>query len=607
MTASLSLITIELRHENDIVLARQRTRDVAELLGMSPQDQTRLATAVSEISRNAWTYAGGGKVELLLEADPPTCLVARVVDQGRGIAKLEEILSGSYQSATGMGMGLVGTRRLMDAFEVKTGPKGTTVTFKKQLPPSSATRPAREWADRITHELALRRPRDPLLDVREQNRELLETLEALRRRELELEDANRQLERANRELEDTNRGVVALYAELDARAEFARKASELKTRFLSHLSHEFRTPLGSVLSLTDMLLARLDGPLNPEQEMQVKLIRKSTSTLSELVEDLLDIARVESGKTQVRAAEFTVADLFNALRGMVRPLLTNPNVQLVFEADPVPALQTDEGKLSQILRNLVSNALKFTESGEIRVRAEESPGGFVLFQVSDTGIGIAPRDRERIFEEFVQVEGRLQSRHKGTGLGLPLSRKLAQLLGGSLNVTSEPGKGSTFSLRLPRVVSAQAAEALDPAAAGAATLPSGDGRRLLVVDDHDATRYLISAQLRAAGYEVEEAAGGMEALQRARQRPPDGVILDLAMPDKSGYDVLAELKAEPQTAAVPVIIYSSKTLNEDDLARLSAAAAFVGKPETHPADYLVDMGEALIRAGLSSRREGASA
>jgi signal transduction histidine kinase len=200
------------------------------------------------------------------------------------------------------------------------------------------------------------------------------------------------------------------------------------------MSHEFRTPLNSILALTGILLDRIDGDLTSEQELQVSLVRTAAQDLYELVNDLLDLAKVEAGKVVVRPAEFEVANLFGALRGMLRPLLVSDSVALVFE-DPagIPPLDTDEGKVSQILRNFLSNALKFTERGEIRVSATfDEAAGTAIFRVADTGIGIAPEDQERIFLEFSQVEHALQKKVKGTGLGLPLSRRLAQLLGGDV-------------------------------------------------------------------------------------------------------------------------------------------------------------------------------
>jgi signal transduction histidine kinase len=278
--------------------------------------------------------------------------------------------------------------------------------------------------------------------MHQQNRELITILE-------QLGASQDDLIRLNRELEDTNRGVVALYAELDDKADHLRRADEMKSRFLSNMSHEFRTPLNSILALTRLLLDHTDGELSGEQERQVFFIRKSAESLYELVNDLLDLAKVQAGKTTVHRAEFDVKNLFGALRGMLRPLLLNASVNLVFDPpEDIPPVVSDEGKVSQILRNFVSNALKFTERGEVRVDARRD-GGHLIFSVADTGIGIDAADVDRIFQEFTQLESPIQRKVKGTGLGLPLSRKLAELLGGSVSVESSAGIGSTFFLTIP--------------------------------------------------------------------------------------------------------------------------------------------------------------
>jgi len=253
----------------------------------------------------------------------------------------------------------------------------------------------------------------------------------------------------NAELAETNKGVLALYAELDDNAVQLRHASELKSRFLSYMSHEFRTPLGSIRSLARLLLDRMDGPLTAEQEKQIRFIQTSAAELTELVNDLLDLAKIEAGRITISPAWFEMVDLFAALRGMFKPILTNDAVTLTLdEPHGVTRVYTDDKKLSQILRNFISNALKFTQHGEVRVSAV-GEGGFVTFSVSDTGIGIAPEHHAAIFEDFVQVDSPIQKRLRGTGLGLSLSRKLAELLGGRVAVHSELGKGSTFSVTIP--------------------------------------------------------------------------------------------------------------------------------------------------------------
>ena len=438
------LLRIQLRRDEDVVLARQRTRQIAAHLGFDQHDQARLATAVSEIARNAVQYGGGGWVEFSLDDDTKPSLVVQVDDRGPGIPHLAEVLAGRYQSATGLGIGLAGARRLTDRFEIDAPPgQGTSVTLGKRLPSRGGHR-ERPSPVELAGMFAAARPEVSAPDADVGNQDLVLALLALAERQADAD-------RLNAELAETNRGVLALYAELDDRAAELGRASQLKSAFLSGISHELRTPLNSILNMTRILLARMDGDLTAEQELQVGLIRKAAETLTDLVADLLDLARIEAGKTEVRLASFTVGDLFGTLRGMLRPLLTTDEVSLVFDPpDYELTLHTDEGKLSQILRNLISNAIKFTERGEIRLSARPAADDFVTFAVTDTGVGIEPEDQARIFEEFAQVDNPIQRRVKGTGLGLPLSRKLAFLLGGDLRVDSTPGEGSRFELRIPR-------------------------------------------------------------------------------------------------------------------------------------------------------------
>ncbi|HEX2778625.1 MAG TPA: ATP-binding protein [Gemmatimonadaceae bacterium] len=270
-----------------------------------------------------------------------------------------------------------------------------------------------------------------------------------------------ELDRLRTELAETNRGVLALYAELETQADELRRASELKTRFLSNVSHELRTPIASVINLAQLLLDEAFGAnrLDDEQKRQLGYIQRAGTTLHEMVNSLLDLARIEAGRMQVMPSEFGVAELLSTMRGMFRPLVKNKDVTLVFdEVPPGMTMFTDEGKVAQILRNLVGNALKFTDHGEIRVSAVRDGESDVRFTVTDSGIGIPAEHQERIFQEFEQVAGPHQARAKGVGLGLPLSRGLAQLLGGSLTLESSPGRGSTFTLRLPARIPANAAD-----------------------------------------------------------------------------------------------------------------------------------------------------
>jgi signal transduction histidine kinase len=252
------------------------------------------------------------------------------------------------------------------------------------------------------------------------------------------------------ELEETNRGVVALYAELDDQAAQLKEALDLKSRFLSYMSHEFRTPLSSVASLSGILLQRLDGPLTSEQTRQVEFIRDSIRELTEMVDDLLELAKVDAGRITISPEWFEMVDLFAALRGMFKPIVLTSTVSLVFEEPgTIPKIYSDDRRLSQILRNFISNALKFTKQGEVRVSARAMGEGQVEFAVTDTGVGIAPEHLPSLFMDFVQLDTRLQRRLRGTGLGLSLSRKLAEMLGGRVGAESEPGVGSRFWVLIP--------------------------------------------------------------------------------------------------------------------------------------------------------------
>lgn len=569
------VLTLPLKEPQDVVLARQRAREVAALLGLDVSSQTRFAASVSEVTRNALSYGGGGQLAFAVAPQPRPALLARIIDGGAGIADLEAVLDGRSS-----GRGISNARRLVDDFAIASGPGGTTVTLARHLPDAAAI--SAKGAAAVAARLGTGRDANPLAEIEHQNTELVRSLAELRLRQDELQ-------RLNAELEDTNRGVVALYAELDERAEQLRQASELKSRFLSNMSHEFRTPLNSILALSRLLLDRIDGPLAPEQERQVTYIRRSAESLAEMVDDLLDLAKVEAGKLDVRPTLFGIGDLFGALRGVMKPLQVNEAVDLVFEYPPAAqALFTDEGKVAQILRNLISNALKFTERGRvsISVHADDET---VSLAVADTGIGIDPANLELVFQEFSQIASPLQGRAKGTGLGLPLSRRLAELLGGTLNVDSTPGNGSTFTLTIPRRF-------------GAPPLPESEPkscRDILLIDDEETSRYVVRQMLAAtAGLRWREAATGAEGLRLALEARPDLVILDLRLPDMDGFMVLEELRRQDATVGVPVIVCTASVLTAVERAHLEQASAVLSKA--------ILTREILQRALAEAWMEGAS-
>ncbi|MDG2517946.1 sensor histidine kinase [Lysobacter soli] len=268
--------------------------------------------------------------------------------------------------------------------------------------------------------------------------------------EEELANAQREIAMLREELAETNQGVLALYAELDDKAAELRQVSDLKSRFLSYMSHEFRTPLVSIQSMARLLLERFDGPLSEEQERQVAFIQSCSAEMSGMVDDLLDLAKVEAGRITISPDWFELIDLFAALRGMFKPIATSAAVEVVFEEpDGVPALFSDNQKVAQILRNFISNALKFTEAGTITISARSESDNRVRLSVADTGPGIAEHDLPNLFVEFSQVRSLRTPAWRGTGLGLSVCKRFAELLGGRVEVESRLGEGSVFSVVLP--------------------------------------------------------------------------------------------------------------------------------------------------------------
>lgn len=575
---------VDLRVEDDVVRAHQTTRTIAAQLGFSTFEQTRIATAMSEIARNALTYASGGSVTLGLD-DARQALSIVVIDRGQGIADVAATIAGERRSSTGLGIGIPGAKRLMDTFAIESTPSGTRVEMTKRVPRRAGTIDAgRIGAMRF--QLAGQLADEPSQEIRRLQRDIA--------------DRDHRIVELTEELTDTNRGVMALYNELDDRAEYQRQAVELRTRLLSEMGHELRTPLHSLATISQFLLDRLDGELTAEQDKQVRIIHEVAESLTAYVNDLLDLARTDAGRAVVRASRFQVDGVLKALRRIIQPLVP-VQVTLRFQVDPeLPAITTDEQKLSQILRNVVANAIKFTEHGFVAVRAcRAASEDQIMFEIEDSGIGIAPEHHELIFREFAQVDGHVQPRMRGSGLGLPLSRRLAELLGGTLTVVSTLGAGSTFQLVLPIEHHGDAAALPrdDNAPVAVTTRPTPGQPRILVIDDDLASRYVLRRWL-GSRYLVDEAASGQEGLRLAASKP-DAIFLDVVMPDLTGFEVLEQLKSTSATHDIPVIVYTALVLGANDRARLGTAVAILRKSTSSRVADRAAIEGALVKAGVA--------
>ncbi len=542
------LLRTTIRVEHDVFVVRQRGREAARLLGMDRQDQVRVATSLSEVGR--LLLAGAAGAEVVLSVQPHPWAVLRIEVTGTDQVP-EPAFVGIREALSPIG-------RLMDGVEVSRDDQSRImVTMHRAVP--SGTSVTRQSVDDIRAALESSGPTTALDELTVQNQQLVSTLEEVQRQRDELLRLNAELEETNKgvmalytqlsqELEETNRGVVALYAELDERTAQLGEASEAKTRFLANVSHELRAPVTAIMGLARLLTDPASDPLTADQRQQVDLLRSSATDLLSLVNELLDLAKAESGRLEPRWAEVDLAAVFGQLRGTVRAVVTQPEVDLVVAEPAVPTLVSDEAMLVQILRNLLTNAVKFTQRGEVRLTAV--PGaepGTVLLRVSDTGIGIAADEHERIFEEFYQVPGAQQAKVRGTGLGLPYARRLATLLGGTLTLRSEPGAGSVFTVCLP----VRPAPAAAPVAAPVAL------HRVLVVDDDPAFRLLAQRAMRGVADQVEEAEDGLRALTFITRQRPDLVVLDLRMPELGGVEVLEILAADEALRDIPVVVVTA--------------------------------------------------
>lgn len=373
-----------------------------------------------------------------------------------------------------------------------------------------------------------------------------------------------------------------LYRELETKTRELEIASNHKSEFLASMSHELRTPLNAVIGFSDVLLQRLFGDINDRQDEYLRDIWNSGRHLLELVNEILDLSKVEAGKMVLEPTTFVVEDALGDTLAMVRERATAHRIVIsVHVTDGLDIVETDPLRFKQVLLNLLTNAVKFTpDGGEVTVHACRRNSDLMV-TVTDTGIGIAPGDQERIFESFQQGH-RARSRGEGTGLGLTLSRRIVELMGGRLWVESTLGAGSTFGFSVPVFAS-------PPEELTVGSLP--DGPVVLLVDDDRASLDLIEAYLDGSPVSALRARDGEQALEIVRRIRPAGVVLDIKLPRMDGWQVLAEIKADPAIAAIPVVVAS--VVDDRPRALALGANGYLRKPVGRQ-----DLLAALMRARI---------
>jgi CheY-like chemotaxis protein/CHASE3 domain sensor protein len=424
-------------------------------------------------------------------------------------------------------------------------------------------------------------------ELEEQSRALRASQAMLENQQAELEQTNSQLSERTEALDQRNTALRRVQRDLEDRADELQRASRYKSEFLANMSHELRTPLNSALILAKLLGDNPQGNLSPEQVKFAESIYSSGNDLLVLINDILDIAKVEAGKLEVVPEDVTLAKLARSLESTFSPLAMQKNLSFRLEVRPdAPAtLVTDRQRVEQILKNLLSNAIKFTERGEVALTVSPAADGGAAFAVSDSGIGIDPQQHELIFEAFRQADGTTSRRYGGTGLGLSISRDLTQLLGGTLTVQSEPGQGSTFVLQLPAKAPQASPAGLQPSAvytprpaqapsvaslapkppapvpapqfADDRSIPRDQVRRVLVIEDEPQFAHILYDLAHELGYRCLVAHGAADGFELATQFLPDAILLDMRLPDSTGLDVLQRLKDSPHTRHIPIHVVSA--------------------------------------------------
>jgi signal transduction histidine kinase len=428
---NLRILTIAVRTELDVVASRQRARQVASLCGFGAQDQARISTAVSEMTRNIVNYAVEGRVEFCVDAaSAPQVLVVRIEDKGPGIDHLESILAGRYDSTTGLGLGILGARRLMDHCEINTGnAQGTSIVLKKALPRGAPLlTPASVGS--FGAQLATMSNIAALSEARQQNKDLIDALDALK---------------------ETNRSMLALNAELDEKAVQLQSTDRRKDEFLAILSHELRNPLAATSMAASLLGV---PPVTEARAAQLsQVIMRQVGHMNRLVEDLLDVSRVSRGLVILDKAPVDMRTAIQSAVEQVGPFIkAKAHTLAVSLPEHICCVSGDSTRLIQVVSNLLSNAARYTpEGGHISVTLATDESNAML-RVTDNGVGIDPDLMPQLFDLYVQAERSSDRKNGGLGLGLALVKSIIELHGGGVTATSDGANlGSTFEVHLPRL------------------------------------------------------------------------------------------------------------------------------------------------------------
>lgn len=542
----------------------------------------------------------GVAVEHIKETSPDV-LLAHQPDKDKPIVYIEDVPAGFWHLSSATGSMLPGTivyvfvkfkERLLCLLELACfhSPDVKDRSFLEMLPAAIAVRLAAlqvtESRDQLMQELQVKQ--EMLLnqqeELRQSNEELLHQTSVLQASEEELKVQEEELKQINTELEEKHDALELAKQAIDLKASELEQSTKYKSEFLANMSHELRTPLNSILILANLLGDNKGNNLTAKQVEYAKIIGNSGTDLLKLINDILDLSKIEAGKIDLAIEQVAVSKIVKHMKETFDVMAEVKKIRFNVDVDPGAAtmINTDIQRLEQILKNLLSNAVKFTpEGGNVSLTIEMANMNTIAFKVSDSGIGIDPSKLELIFEAFKQEDGSTNRKYGGTGLGLSISRELTKMLKGTLTVDSKLNKGSTFRLLLPLMIADEGNN--KPVGQPKVTVAErgneypGAGKTILIVEDDPVFSNILKNYAEEKSYKTLIASNGQEGLEMAKRHKPDAIILDLQMPVMDGWEVLKELRIDPRLRSIPVHVISA--MDEDKIPP-NGIVEYVRKPVT---------------------------